>query len=108
MAAAGLHFVGQLPLYANYRDLTIPPALLPAFKEIDNRILFESLKDFAVNEFFRRDVYVRGVVGQTTRRRAPSSSERLSERSSRLRRCSAKSRFRIRRCDSPGLSTTRS
>ena len=65
MAEKGLHFIGQLPLHANYRDLTIPEALLPAFRTIEDRILFESLKDFAQNELFRRDVYVRGVVGRT-------------------------------------------
>ena len=31
-----------------------------ALDGIDNRGAFESYKDFALNEFFRRDVYVKG------------------------------------------------
>jgi hypothetical protein len=62
MAESSLHFVGQLPLHLNYRDLALPPALLDLFKGkgMESRIAFESLKDFALNEFFRRDVYVKG------------------------------------------------
>jgi hypothetical protein len=60
MAAAGLYFIGQLPAYLNYRDLALPPELRQALGGIDNRGAFESYKDFALNEFFRRDVYVKG------------------------------------------------
>jgi SAM-dependent methyltransferase len=62
MAESSLHFVGQLPLHLNYRDLALPPALLDLFKGkgMESRIAFESLKDFALNEFFRRDVYIKG------------------------------------------------
>lgn len=71
LADHGLFFVGQLPAHLNYRDLTIPGALLDLFKMIDDRLLFESLKDYAVNESFRRDVYVKGTAARsdaTTRR----------------------------------------
>jgi hypothetical protein len=60
MAARGLYFIGELPLYANYKDLTIPPSLVELFKGITDRIVLERMKDFAVNEFFRRDIYVKG------------------------------------------------
>jgi SAM-dependent methyltransferase len=60
MAAGGLYFIAELPLYLNYRDLVLPKALAELFKGVDNRVAFESLKDFALNEFFRRDVYVKG------------------------------------------------
>jgi len=60
MAAGGLFFVGQLPLYLNYKDLAVPPPLAPVFAPISDRIAFESLKDFAINESFRRDVFVKG------------------------------------------------
>lgn len=60
-----LHFVGQLPLYLNYRDLTIPPALMELFKLIEDRLVFEGLKDYVVNEYFRRDLYVKGEVGRS-------------------------------------------
>jgi predicted O-methyltransferase YrrM len=60
MAESGLYYVGQLPLYLNYPDLCIPAPLREAFKGITDRIVLERMKDFAVNEFFRRDVYVKG------------------------------------------------
>jgi SAM-dependent methyltransferase len=64
MAANDLYFVGQLPLYLNYRDLAIPAPLAPLFQRVADRITFETLKDFARNEFFRRDVFVKGRVGR--------------------------------------------
>ncbi len=70
MAGADLYFVGQLPLHLNYRDLSLPPAMVQLFKGVDNRVALESLKDFALNEFFRRDVYVKGRAScspETTR-----------------------------------------
>ncbi len=70
MAASGLHFVGQLPLYLNYRDLAIPQRMAPLFAGIGDRVAFESLKDFALNEYFRRDVFVKGRAprGESTTR----------------------------------------
>ena len=62
MAQGGLHFIGQLPIHQNYRDLALPPALLELFKNVGDRLAFESLKDFALNEFFRRDVYIKGLA----------------------------------------------
>jgi SAM-dependent methyltransferase len=60
MAANDLYFIGQLPLYLNYRDIAIPHSLAPLFQSIDDRVTFESLKDFALNEYFRRDLYIKG------------------------------------------------
>jgi SAM-dependent methyltransferase len=60
MAQHDLYFVGQLPLYLNYRDIAVPPGLAPVFQAAGDRITFESLKDFALNEYFRRDVYIKG------------------------------------------------
>ncbi|CAN5769364.1 methyltransferase regulatory domain-containing protein [soil metagenome] len=62
MAERELHFVGVLPLFLNFRDTAIPLPLVPMFEPIRDRVRFESLKDFALNEFFRRDVYVNGPV----------------------------------------------
>jgi SAM-dependent methyltransferase len=62
MAACDIHFIGQLPLHGNCRDLTIPPALMNALAPVVDRIAFEGLKDFVVNEFFRRDVFVKGAA----------------------------------------------
>jgi SAM-dependent methyltransferase len=57
-----LRFVGQLPLHLNYGDLTLAPALREAFGTVADRRAWEHLKAFATNEFFRRDVYVKGAV----------------------------------------------
>ena len=64
MAARDLAFIGQLPLYSNYRDLTIPLTAMDLFRHVSDRASFESLKDFAVNEFFRGDLYVKGGTGR--------------------------------------------
>ena len=55
-----LRFVGQLPLHRNYRDLALAPALSEASRVVTDRRAWEHLKAFATNEFFRRDVYVKG------------------------------------------------
>jgi hypothetical protein len=59
MAAQGLEFVGQLPICRNVRELVLPPALAPLFDEITDPLVFESLKDYATNEFFRVDLYAK-------------------------------------------------
>ena len=60
MEAFGLSFAGEVPLYRNVAELCIPASLEHAFRGIDDRRAFESLKDFATNQFFRGDVYVKG------------------------------------------------
>jgi SAM-dependent methyltransferase len=60
MAAHDLHFAGVQPLFMNFRDTAVPEGLERLFAPANDRVTFESLKDFAVNEFFRRDVYVKG------------------------------------------------
>lgn len=61
-AKCDLRFVGQIPLHLNYGDLAITPALREAFKVVSDRRAWEHLRAFATNEFFRRDVYVKGAV----------------------------------------------
>lgn len=65
-AANDLHFAAVLPPFMNFRDMAIPPAMEPLFAHVTDRVTFESVKDFAVNEFFRRDVYVRGAAVRST------------------------------------------
>ncbi len=57
-----LRFVGQLPLRLNYRDLATPPALQEDLRAVADRKEWEHLRAFTSNEFFRRDVYVKGSV----------------------------------------------
>lgn len=61
-AAHDLRFVGQVPLHLNYRDLMIAPSLQEASRAVPDRRAWEGMKAFANNEFFRRDVYVKGAV----------------------------------------------
>jgi ubiquinone/menaquinone biosynthesis C-methylase UbiE len=66
MAARDLRFVGVLPPHLNFRDTAIAAALEPVLGNTDDRLKFESLRDFANNEFFRRDVYVKGPTQRST------------------------------------------
>jgi ubiquinone/menaquinone biosynthesis C-methylase UbiE len=66
MAEHDLYFVGQLPLFLNYRDVAIPAGLAPMFQAVGDRVTFESLKDFALNESFRKDVFVKGRTACST------------------------------------------
>jgi SAM-dependent methyltransferase len=60
MAERELYFVGQLPAYLNYRDLAIPQSLDAVFRSVGDRLTFEGLKDYALNTYFRTDVFVKG------------------------------------------------
>jgi SAM-dependent methyltransferase len=66
MGQRELGFIGQLPLYLNYRDLTVPASALPLFQQVSDRASFEALKDFAINEFFRGDLYARASAPRET------------------------------------------
>lgn len=60
MASHGLHYAGQLPLYLNFRETALPPALTKLLGDVTDRVTYEGLKDYAINELFRRDIYVKG------------------------------------------------
>ncbi len=64
MAEHDLYFVGQMPLFLNYRDLALPQPVAALFEDVTDRVTFESLMGYALNQFFRRDVYVKGRVGR--------------------------------------------
>jgi len=66
MAASDLHFVGVLPIHLNFRDTALTESNEKLLASVTDRVTFESLKDFAVDEFFRRDLYVKGVVPRST------------------------------------------
>ena len=67
LSQCDLHFAGVLPLHSNFRDTAMTEAQSGALTGVVDRIAFESLRDFATNEFFRRDVFVKG--------RAPRSED---------------------------------
>ncbi len=60
MASNELYFVGQLPLYLNFRDVSIPTSMKSIFAQVTDRLAFEGLKDFALNTYFRTDVFIKG------------------------------------------------
>jgi SAM-dependent methyltransferase len=62
MAACDLHFAGVLPIYLNFRVAALSEEQERLLAPVSDRVTFESLKDFAVAEFFRRDVYVKGAA----------------------------------------------
>lgn len=66
MAASGLQFVGTLPIHSNFRETAISEAHERTLASVTDRVTFESLKDFATDEFFRRDVYVKGTAARDT------------------------------------------
>ncbi len=66
MAAHDLHFAGVMPAFLNFRDMAVPASLEGIFDGVKDRVTFEAMKDFAINEFFRRDVYVHGARPRTT------------------------------------------
>ena len=64
MAESGLQFVGTLPVHSNFRETAISEAHQRVLATVTDRVTFESLKDFAIDEFFRRDVYVKGKLAR--------------------------------------------
>jgi hypothetical protein len=60
MAANDLYFVGSLPPYLNFRDLAIPESMQSIFAGLGERLAYEGLKDYALNTFFRQDVFIKG------------------------------------------------
>ncbi|MFI5297336.1 MAG: methyltransferase regulatory domain-containing protein [Polyangiales bacterium] len=55
-----LSYVGQLPLHLNLPSLALSSAIQSMVGGGDDRRDYETIKDFALNEFFRSDVYVKG------------------------------------------------
>jgi SAM-dependent methyltransferase len=62
LARYELSFLGQLPAYMNVKELAIPPSLRKTAEGVTDRNVLEGLKDYATNELFRSDVYVKGKV----------------------------------------------
>jgi SAM-dependent methyltransferase len=62
MAEHDLHFAGALPAHQNFRETALSEAQERLLEPVTDRVTFESLKDFAIHEFFRRDLFVKGSV----------------------------------------------
>lgn len=55
--AAGLSYVGSLPVYTNFWDLCVRPEFQELFRTTSDRLVTESHKDFCANTAFRWDIY---------------------------------------------------
>jgi SAM-dependent methyltransferase len=69
--AAGMAFVGSLPVFTNFWDLCVRPEFQELFRTTTNRLVTEAHKDFCANTAFRWDIYAR------TPRAIPEVADRL-------------------------------
>lgn len=61
MAAAKLGFAGSADYLDNFSQFVLNPEMTKIVAEIGDRTMAETIKDFARNQVFRRDVYTRGA-----------------------------------------------
>src|SRR5262249_54927729 len=61
MNAAKLTYAGSATLLEQFDDVLASRDALALYKDINDRILRETVKDFVLNQQFRRDIYVRGA-----------------------------------------------
>ncbi len=61
MADTKCSFIGSATLSENVDALAAPAGMLPLLTEATDRVLHETLRDFAASQAFRRDLYRRGL-----------------------------------------------
>lgn len=61
LAQAKLAFAGSASLIDNFEQFALKPEVAKIVAEISERAMAETIKDFARNQTFRRDVYTRGA-----------------------------------------------
>ena len=62
LASAKLSYAGAASVLDNFDQFTLSPELAKLVGEVGERALAETIKDYARNQSFRRDVYARGVT----------------------------------------------
>jgi SAM-dependent methyltransferase len=75
MGAAKLTYVASATLLENLDHYAVPPELMTLLRETDDPIMRETLRDYAGNRRFRRDLFSRGLATLT----GPEHRRRLSE-----------------------------
>ncbi len=60
LAPAGLSFAASAALLDNFDDYAAPETVRPLIRQIEDLMLRETVRDFAANRKFRRDIYSRG------------------------------------------------
>jgi SAM-dependent methyltransferase len=66
LAAAKLNYVASATLPENFDHYAVPQALAPLVAESGDPIMRETLRDYASNKRFRRDVFARGSTAPMT------------------------------------------
>lgn len=61
LAGAKLDYAGAATLVDNFTQFALTPEMAKVVGEIPDRALAETIKDYARNQVFRRDVYARGA-----------------------------------------------
>jgi hypothetical protein len=61
MGEAKLGYIGSAALIDNFNQLVLKPEVLKLVAEVGDRVMAETVKDFARNQVFRRDVFTRGA-----------------------------------------------
>lgn len=61
LAAAKLNYVGSATLIDNFEQLILTPELQKIIARFTDRVIAETIRDFALNQVFRRDVFTRGA-----------------------------------------------
>jgi SAM-dependent methyltransferase len=65
LEGAGLGYAASANPIENFDALGMPAAALPLLAETSDAVMRETLRDFAVNRFFRRDLFSRNCRGST-------------------------------------------
>ncbi|MBY3757693.1 methyltransferase regulatory domain-containing protein [Azospirillum formosense] len=61
LARAKLGYACSANIPHNFDELSVRPDLRPLLAEIADPTLAETVRDFAMNQVFRRDIFVRGL-----------------------------------------------
>jgi SAM-dependent methyltransferase len=72
LSAAKLDFIGSASLLENFEGLALPKAAREAMAEVPEGPFREMLKDYAVNQQFRRDIFMKGARPMTAAERRDS------------------------------------
>jgi SAM-dependent methyltransferase len=62
LAPAGLSFAGSADPTENFDQLVVKPEVAALLAAVGDRAMVETIKDFAANRVFRRDVFTRGAA----------------------------------------------
>jgi len=65
LGEAKLNFVGSTALLDNFEQFVLKPEMAKLVAEVKDRTVAETVKDFARNQVFRKDVFVRGAPQAT-------------------------------------------